>query len=65
MPENEKLITRLITIQVIALPASRPVTCHSRISIAPRIPKIAPDAPTVTPGVCSSAPADPASPETK
>ena len=36
----------MITINVIAWPASRPVTCHSMISIAPRIPKIAPDAPT-------------------
>src|ERR1700750_81537 len=35
-------ITRLITINVIALPARRPVACHSMISHAPRIPKIAP-----------------------
>ena len=35
---------------VIALPPNRPVACHSRMSIAPRIPKIAPDAPTVTLG---------------
>ena len=57
---------RLITIHVIAFPARRPVVCHSRMSIAPRIPKIAPDAPTVGEcGVATSAPAEPARPETK
>ena len=48
-----------------AWPMMLPVCWYSMISSAPRIPKIAPDAPTVTPsGVVISAPAEPASPET-
>ena len=39
--------------------ASRPVTCHSMMSMAPRIPKIAPDAPTTgCMGVATSRPVD-------
>ena len=65
MFETAKLKATLITISVIACPASDPVTWYSRTSSAPRIPKIAPDAPTVTDsGLSSSAPAEPARPAT-
>ena len=60
---NEK--ARLITISVNAWPAICPVCWYSMISNAPRIPKTAPDAPTVIPvGVAISAPAEPARPDT-
>ena len=66
MPGIANEMTRLIAINAAACPARRPVTCHSMIIIAPRIPKIAPDAPTTgVSGACRSAPAEPASPETK
>ena len=55
-----------MTISVNAWPAIWPVAWYSMISNAPRIPKIAPDAPTVIPvGVVISAPADPARPATR
>jgi hypothetical protein len=61
---NEKM--RLMTMSDIAWPASDPVAWYSMIRSAPRIPKIAPEAPTVIEfGLTTSAPADPASPETK
>src|SRR6476469_5879567 len=61
MPGIANEITRLITINVMALPARRPVSCHSMISIAPRIPKIAPEAPTTGwKGAWMTAPAPPA-----
>ena len=46
MPGTTNDKPRLITINVAAVSREPPVTCHSRIIIAPRIPKIAPDAPT-------------------
>jgi len=58
---------RLRTMSAIACPANVPVATYSRTSSEPMIPKIAPEAPTVTAKgpVSSSAPAEPASPETK
>ena len=49
MPLNVNENARLITISVKAWPASVPVCWYSMISSAPRIPKTAPDAPTVSP----------------
>ena len=42
------VIARLTRMSVIAGPASDPVVCHWITTIAPKRPKIAPEAPTVT-----------------
>ena len=66
MFETVNVKARLTTIIVSAGPANEPVAIHSRIRSAPRIPKIAPEAPTVGEfGVRISAPAEPASPEAR
>jgi hypothetical protein len=66
IPASTKLRARLITISPIALPPSTYEPWRSRTRAAPRIPKIAPEAPTVTDvGERTSAPAEPARPETR
>ena len=62
-----KLKIRLMTIRPKAWPPTIwPVAKYSSTSSAPKRPKIAPDAPTVvTSGAWRSAPAEPASSETK
>ena len=58
---------RFSTMSAIAWPANVPVATYSRTRSEPMIPKIAPEAPTVTASgpVSRRAPAEPASPETK
>ena len=61
-----KVNATLIRIIVSTCPVKLPVARYCSTSIAPMIPKIAPDAPTVTLfGLAISAPDEPARPDTR